>query len=90
MSMDHATAVAGERAAMPGGLIGDVFPSVSVGYSAAYAVYVHEDLEASHDKFVKGKGGKLEMAAVGEAKFLEKAVVNHMPEIIALITGEVK
>ena len=92
MSMDHATAVAEERAAMPGGLMGDLSPSVSVGYSAAYAVYVHEDLEASHVKTVKDKGkkGATMQMAVGEAKFLEKAVVNNLPEIIALITGEVK
>jgi len=44
--------------------------SVIIGYdqSAAYAPYVHEDLEAHHD--------------VGEAKFLEKAVKKNQKRIL--------
>lgn len=42
--------------------------SVFIGYTADYAVYVHEDLEATHE--------------VGEAKFLEKAVKMNQKRII--------
>src|SRR5690554_511816 len=35
-------------------------PAVEIGFTAAYAVYVHEDLEAHHEN--------------GEAKFLEKSL----------------
>lgn len=42
--------------------------SVFIGYTASYAVFVHEDLEAIHK--------------VGEAKFLEKAVKMNKQRII--------
>lgn len=41
---------------------------VLVGYTAAYAPYVHENLEARHE--------------IGEAKFLEKAVQKNQKRII--------
>lgn len=47
---------------------------VLVGYTAAYAPYVHEDLEATHE--------------VGEAKFLEKAIkMNHARIVDELAKG---
>jgi len=42
--------------------------SVFIGYTAYYAVYVHEDLEAYHE--------------VGEAKFLDKAIKMNQKRII--------
>jgi hypothetical protein len=42
-------------------------PSVYVGFTTYYATYVHENLEARHD--------------IGEAKFLEKAVFQAMPDM---------
>lgn len=49
---------------------------VEVGYGAAYALYVHENLEAHH--------------TVGEAKFLEHAVENKREEALAAIKARAK
>ena len=46
-------------------------PSVIVGYSTAYAVFVHENLEAKHP--------------VGEAKFLEKPARLLRPELSDIV-----
>jgi len=46
-------------------------PAVEVGFTAAYAIYVHENLEAHHDN--------------GEAKFLERSLNENRREILALI-----
>ena len=45
--------------------------AVDVGYTAAYAVFVHEDLEAKHTN--------------GEAKFLENAIKAKKAEMLAAI-----
>lgn len=47
-----------------------------VGYSAAYAVYVHEDLEAHHD--------------VGQAKFLEQPAREESDAIAGTISKALK
>lgn len=47
-----------------------------VSFSTSYAIFVHEDLEAHHE--------------VGEAKFLEKAVQEKKPEIIAMIKDKMR
>ena len=78
--------------------------SVIVGYTAEYAVYVHEDLEAAHGaaynqkhavaiekKYGKGKGGK-PFKARGEnqqAKFLEKPARENRELILAMIAKEI-
>lgn len=49
---------------------------LTVGYSAPYAVYVHENLEAHH--------------TVGEAKFLEKPNRSERDKIAAIIRDELK
>jgi uncharacterized protein YyaL (SSP411 family) len=46
-------------------------PKVVVGYTADYAVYVHENLEAYHP--------------VGQAKFLEVAVRRHRRDVGAMV-----
>lgn len=46
-------------------------PSVVVGYSAGYAVYVHENLEARHP--------------VGQAKYLEEPARRLAPEIARVV-----
>ena len=50
---------------------------VLVGYTANYAIYVHEDLEASH------KPGKI-------AKYLERPAREHAKEIRAIIAREME
>lgn len=45
--------------------------SVEIGYTAAYAVFVHEDMEASHP--------------VGQAKFLESALMDNQSAIVEII-----
>lgn len=49
--------------------------TVSVSFSTAYAIYVHEDLEAYHE--------------VGQAKFLERAALENREEIIRMVKSEV-
>lgn len=44
---------------------------VEVGYTAEYAPYVHEDLEARH--------------TVGEAKFLQKAVARKRKQVLEIM-----
>ena len=48
-------------------------PRVVMGYTAAYAVYVHEDLTAVHP--------------VGQAKFLEEPARTKRREIVAEVEG---
>lgn len=50
--------------------------AVEIGFSAAYAIYVHEDLDAYHE--------------VGQAKFLEVAVENKQQEALQVIAQHVK
>lgn len=49
---------------------------VEVGYSAAYALYVHENLEAHH--------------TVGQAKFLEVAVEEKKDEVVQAVASRAK
>lgn len=51
-------------------------PRIVVGYTAAYAIYVHEDLEARHP--------------VGQAKFLEQPLREMGPELSRLIGEAMK
>lgn len=46
-------------------------PAVEVGFTAAYAIFVHENLETRHDN--------------GEAKFLENSLNDNRKQILALI-----
>ena len=46
-------------------------PSVVVGYTQNYAIYVHENKEAHHE--------------VGEAKYLEKPARTHQQELAAIV-----
>lgn len=70
---------------------------VKVGFTAFYAIYVHEDLAVSHLKSVKEtfKGPKVKvedgtfLGNIGEAKFLEKAVLLNKGNIIRIIALEV-
>ena len=51
-------------------------PKVRVGYSAPYAVYVHENLEAHHP--------------VGQAKFLEAAARRYRREMGAMVRRDMR
>lgn len=53
------------------------FTEVEVGYTAGYAVYVHENLDARH-------------APGTSAKFLEIPVKQYRPEMLKLIKAEVR
>lgn len=50
--------------------------SVRVVYTAAYSIFVHENLYAHHE--------------VGEAKFLTKAVTRNMARIVLIFRNEFK
>lgn len=76
-------AVAQERAPVDtGNLKGSGFVrkegklGVSVGFSAAYAIYVHENLEAHHD--------------TGQAKFLESALRDNRDAIIRILQAKAR
>lgn len=56
---------------VPEDLTPDGWATVEVGFSADYAVFVHEDMEARH--------------AVGQAKFLESAVYDLRERIVEVI-----
>lgn len=49
--------------------------TVAVGFNAAYAVFVHENLEAYHP--------------VGQAKFLESALSDNIDRIVAIVARRV-
>ena len=49
---------------------------VEVGYSAVYALFQHEDLEASHE--------------TGQAKFLELAFLDIAPQIIPIVQNKAR
>lgn len=50
--------------------------SVEIGYTANYAIYVHENLEARH--------------TVGQAKFLESALRDNEAKIIDIVQQKAK
>lgn len=50
------------------------YPQVEVGFTANYAIYVHEDLEAAHK--------------VGQSKFLQQAFASGMQDILKAIRTE--
>jgi hypothetical protein len=71
---------------------------VNVGFTAFYAIYVHEDTTASHLKRIKaskakkvasidlGKGKFL--GNIGQAKFLEAALLENMQNVLDIIAGK--
>jgi len=72
-SRDHAAALSESKA--EANVLGNTGgPTVIVGFSAAYAIYVHEGIQGA------GREG---------VKFLENAVRNNQRNILAAIQGEV-
>lgn len=55
---------------------GDLKCSVVVGYTVNYAIYVHENMEASHP--------------IGQAKFLERPAREHAKEIGRIVRTAMK
>ncbi len=55
--------------------------TVEVGFTAAYAIFVHENLEARHEP-PWGKGG--------QAKFIEQPIRERQQELADVITAAVK
>lgn len=74
MAVQHAVVVQSEQNQLSRS---DLKPEVEVGFSAYYALFVHEDTEVSHMK----KNEQGESVAIGEAKFLAKAIVRNMANI---------
>jgi len=65
LAQNHNNVVASEQANVGGDDF--VSPTVEVGFTAFYAIYVHEDLNANHK--------------VGTAKYLEKAISGNLEQI---------
>lgn len=61
-----------------------------VGFSAAYAFYVHENMEMKWRGKPRRSGIGVYWGPKGEAKFLEKAVTAKRKDIISAISGEAK
>lgn len=74
LSSEHAAAVAEASGRVAGST--DIDPEVMVGFSAAYALPVHEVTEAKH--------------TVGQAKFLQSAIAENQDAIVKIISKEVK
>jgi hypothetical protein len=85
------------------GLVGSHKEAVQVGYTAAYAIYVHENLEAAHGaEFnvvhseeianAKGKGRKVwfNRGSDQQAKFLERPFRERRFEIRQIIDTEME
>ena len=79
---------------------GDGFNTeVQVGYSAAYAIYVHENLDAAHgsaynekyaEQIARGDKGFHSRGANQQAKFLEQPAREHAQEIKDIIKEEAR
>lgn len=52
-----------------------VLNSIDIGYTAPYAIYVHEDLQANH--------------TVGQAKFLEQPLRQNIQKVVANVSRAV-
>lgn len=66
---------------------------VSVGYTAKYAIYVHENVdEAGRGKprQAPSKGNYWDPAGRGQSKFLEKPFVVFHPKLVKVVAAEVK
>lgn len=72
-------------------------PVVLVGYSAYYAIYVHEDLTANHNKLkrvkhdlaqviITGRKTGVTLVQTGTAKFLQKAVDIATPMAASMVS----
>lgn len=78
--------------------IGSMSPDIIVGYTANYAVYVHEDLEKKHGAefnqaygVIKKSGEREKLRGDNQqAKFLEKPVRENRTEILAIVYAEAK
>ena len=70
LAADHDRVLAEERGQFRS--ISPDLPEVTVGYSAFYAIFVHEDPDAQH--------------TVGEFKFLESAVKENIPKAVKILT----
>ena len=80
MAKDHVAVLAEEKSKLAGRMV------VEVGNSAYYALYVHEDMQASHTKVDK-KGKSFQQ---GQAKFLQAALEENFGAILNIIKGVVK
>ncbi len=69
------------------------FPFAEIGFTAFYALFVHENLTASHVKRKKVKlfGGSGETnVQSGQAKFLEQALMQNAKRVFDIITRKAK
>jgi hypothetical protein len=73
MQEEHQSIIQHEKESLSKNIM---LPEVEVLYTAAYAIYVHEDLEAKHKS--------------GKAKFLDDAAAMFSGKILAAIKMEVK
>lgn len=72
---EHVRKLIGGRSLNP--ISNEALPEATVGYSAPYAIYVHENLEARHPNG-------------GQAKFLEAAARTLMPYLRVQIEADLK
>lgn len=64
--------------------------SVTVGFSAAYAFWVHENVEAKWRGKKRKSGNGVYWGPKGEPKYLENALRDKKKEVLAAISGEAR
>lgn len=69
---------------------------VNVGFTASYAIFVHENLDAAHGAAYNAKyaddikaGRKKARGVNQQAKFVERPAREHRPELLAVIRASV-
>lgn len=62
--------------------------TVEIGYSAAYALFVHENMEAKWKGQPRKSGIGVYWGPHGEPKFLERPLYESKPEIINIIKAD--
>lgn len=70
-------------------------PFATIGFTAFYALFVHEDLTASHVKTATsgdpfGGGRKKRNVQIGQAKFLEQSLLQNHAKILSILRGGIQ
>ena len=65
-------------------------PTVEIGFTSAYAVYVHENMEMKLRGKARPSGLGVYWGPRGRSKFLESALTDLRPEIIQIVAGKAR
>ena len=70
-------------------------PYATIGFTAFYALFVHEDLTASHVKTATtanpfGAGRRIRNVQIGQAKYLEQTLLQNQAKILSILRGGIQ